>query len=318
VPLMNASLVVVKFHLNTSRNSLNLVESKKKERVRLRIFTALLIVALFLNAHTSHASSAGIHGCASPIPPPIPGSPVPAPAIPGRLLINEALSTPGSTWNCSEPNKTFSLSGDSWVELYNPQSQPYNLYAAHASFDTGPNTLPYYLPSGAAIAPHGYLVIFPAVYSGTRIIQADLRLIIAGVTIDQVNIPTLTTDQSFARIPDGSNFWRITNTPTIDTSNTSSQVIPAGSSPNQGTGGFGNATPTSAPITGTQTVWSTLQLPTPVATAISASNPTLTAVSTSTTSVNDGWDTPRRILLTTLAVALALMLFWCWRLFNTH
>ena len=177
--------------------------------MRLRILMVLLVVAFFLSIYPSHAS-ASIHRCASPIPPPVPGSPIPAPAIPGRLLINEVLSTPGSTWNCSESNKTFSITGDSWVELYNPQSQPNNLYAAHASFDTGPNTLSYYLPLGAAIAQHGYLVIFPAVYSGI-IIQANLRPVIGGVTIDQVNIPTLTTDRSFARIPDGSNFWQITN-----------------------------------------------------------------------------------------------------------
>jgi hypothetical protein len=164
--------------------------------VRLRFFTALLIVALFLNAHTSRASFASTHGCAPPIPPPVPGSPVPAPAIPGSLLINEVLSTPGSTWNCSELNQKYVFGDDAWVELYNPESQPYNLFAAHASFDTGPNTLAYYLPLGAAIAPHGYLVLFPAGYSGIRIIQANLRLVIAGVTIDQVNIPALPTDQS--------------------------------------------------------------------------------------------------------------------------
>jgi hypothetical protein len=94
--------------------------------------------------------------------------------------------------------------------LYNPQSQAYNLYAAHASFDTGPNTLPFYLPLGAVIAPHGYLVLFPSMFSGT-LIKANLRLIIAGVTIDQVTIPSLTIDQSYARIPDGSNSWQITN-----------------------------------------------------------------------------------------------------------
>jgi hypothetical protein len=42
---------------------------------------------------------------------------------------------------------------------------------AHASFDTGPNTLAYNLPLGAAIAPHGYLVLFPAGYSGIRSID---------------------------------------------------------------------------------------------------------------------------------------------------
>lgn len=38
------------------------------------------------------------HGCASPIPPPVAGSLVPAPAAPGSVLINEVLSLPGSTW----------------------------------------------------------------------------------------------------------------------------------------------------------------------------------------------------------------------------
>ena len=92
--------------------------------MRLRFFTALLIVALFLNATTPRALSASIHGCASPNPPPVPGSPATAPAIPGWLLINEVLLTPASTWNCSEPNGTFTPGRNAWVELYNPQSQP--------------------------------------------------------------------------------------------------------------------------------------------------------------------------------------------------
>jgi len=230
---------------------------------------------------------------------------------------------PGSTWNCSESGKTFSLSDDSWVELYNPQSQPYNLYAAHASFDTGPNTLPFYLPLGAVIAPHGYLVLFPSVFSGTLSIKATLRLNIAGVTIDQVNVPSLPTDQSYARIPDGSNFWQITNTPTIDSSNMASQVTPVASSTNQGSGGNGsggnsNTTSTPAPGTGTQPAWSNLQLPMQVtATSSTNSNPaTFTISPTPSAPVSNGWDTPHRILLTVLATALVLMLFWCWRLFR--
>ncbi len=283
--------------------------------MRLRFFTVLLI-ALFLNINTPHASSASIHGCAPPIPPPLPGSPVPAPAIPGILLVNEVLSMPGSTWNCSELNKTFSISDDSWVELYNPQNQPFNLYAAHASFDTGPNTFVYYFPFGAAIAAHGYLVLFPARYSDTPINGANLRLLIAGVIIDQVTVPTLPLDQSYARIPDGSNTWRVTNTPTIDASNMTSQVSPAPTSspPNQEPGGHGNASSTPTLATGTQPAWSNLQLPAQAATSTPDVNPSLI---TSPAPASDGWDTPRRILLTILAVALASMLFWVWRLFNT-
>ena len=289
--------------------------------MRLRILIALLVVALFLNTHTSHASPASIHGCAPLVPPPMPGSPLPVPAIPGKLLINEVLSLPGSKWNCSEPNNTYSINSDSWVELYNPQSQAYNLYAAHASFDTGPNTLPFYLPLGAVIAPHGYLVLFPSMFSGT-LLKTNLRLIVAGVTIDQINIPSLPIDQSYARIPNGSNLWQITNTPTIDASNSISQisppVSPTASSPNQGPSASGYATPTPAPIIGTQTVWSNLQFPTSVATTTPIAKPTAAYPSSLSSPVNDGWDTPHRILITTLIVALALMLFWCWRLFNTH
>ena len=296
--------------------------------MRLRFFLTLIIVTLFLNAHPSayisHASSANSHGCAPLIPPPVSGTPVPTPAIPGRLLINEVLSLPESTWNCSEQDKSFSINDDSWVELYNPQSQPYNLYAAHASFDTGPNTLPDYLPLGAAIAPHGYLVLFPSVFSGTLIIKANLRLMIAGVTIDQISIPTLPLDQSYARIPDGSNFWQITNTPTIDARNNASQlstqVSLTASSPNQDLAGSGYSTPTTLPVAGMQPVWSNLQFPTRVTAATAEMNSTPTTLTTSPTlsvPVNDGWDIHRRILLTVLMVALALMLFWCWRLFST-
>ncbi|HEX6109763.1 MAG TPA: hypothetical protein VFZ02_10170, partial [Ktedonobacteraceae bacterium] len=277
-----------------------------------------------VSAPISHALSGSIHACAPPIPPPVPGSPLPTPAIRGRLLINEVLSLPQSRWNCSEQDNTFSINNDSWVELYNPQSQPSNLYAAHASFDTGPNTLPSYLPLGAVIAPHGYLVLFPSVFSGTLIIKANLRLIIAGVTIDQVNIPSLPIDQSYARIPDGSNFWQITNTPTIDASNKASQLSPQGSptasSPNQGPASSGYSTPTTLPVAGMQPAWSNLQFPTRVTATNADVNSTPTRLTTSptlTVPVNDGWDIHRRILLTALMVALALMLFWCWRLFST-
>ena len=121
--------------------------------MRLRVSLALFLVTFFLISHfsvlISHASSASTHGCAPPIPPPVPGSPLPAPAIPDKLLINEVLSFPGSRWNCSEPQNTHSITNDSWVELYNPQSQAYNLYAAHATFEIGASSQPFYLPLGS-------------------------------------------------------------------------------------------------------------------------------------------------------------------------
>ena len=292
--------------------------------MRLRIFLALFLVTFFLINHfsmlISYASSASTHGCAPLVPPPVPGSALPAPAIPGKLLINEVLALPGSRWNCSEQRNAYSITSDAWVELYNPQSQAYNLYTAHATFDTGSNTMPFYLPLGAVIAPHGYLVLFPSMFSGT-LIKANLRLLIGGVTIDQIHIPSLPVDQSFARIPDGSNLWQITNAPTVDSSNNISQpgpsVSPTVSSPNQGPAGSGYATATPAFITGTQTVWSSLQFPNSVVIETPVTKPTAAYPSHLSPPVNDGWDTPHRILITTLIVALALMLFWCWRLFTS-
>ena len=285
--------------------------------MRLRFFTALLI-ALFLNTNAPQAFSASTHGCAPPVPPPVRGSPAPAPATPGILQINEVLSMPGSTWNCSEVNKTFSISDDSWVELYNPQNQPFNLYAAYISFNTGPNTSVYHFPLGAAIAAHGYLVLFPAIYSDTSIIGANLHLLIAGVTIDQVTVPALPVDQSYARIPDGSNTWRVTNTPTIDANNMAPQLSPTPpSSPNQEPGGYGNTGSTPTHATGTQPAWSNLQLPTQVDNSTSNVYPALITSPVPPVPTSDGWDTPRRILLTVLALALALMVSWCWRLFST-
>src|SRR5207253_5086491 len=149
----------------------------------------------------SHASPASTHGCAPLNPPPVPGSPLPAPAIHGKLLINEVLSLPGSRWNCSEPHNSYSITRDSWIELYNPQSQPYNLYTSHATIETGSGTTPFYLPLGSVIAPHGYLVLFPSMFSGT-LINTNVRLLIGGVTIDKINILSIPVVQSYARIQD--------------------------------------------------------------------------------------------------------------------
>ena len=293
--------------------------------MRLRLVLAAFLVLFFVTSQfstlISHASPVSTHGCAPLIPPSVPGSPLPAPAIPGKLLINEVLSLPGSRWNCSEPQNTYSITSDSWIELYNPQSQPYNLYAAHATFEIDSSTKPFYLPLGSVIAPHGYLVLFPSMFSGT-LINANVRLLIEGVTIDHINIPSLPVDRSYARIPDASNVWQITNTPTIDSSNNITQpgllVSPtvSSSSPSQGPAGSGYATSTSAPIIGRQIVWNSLQFPTPASILTPIPKPTVAYNSSLSTPVNNGWDTPNRILITTLIIALAVMLFWCWRLFT--
>jgi hypothetical protein len=213
---------------------------------------------IFLISHfstlLSHASSVSNHGCAPLIPPSVPGAPLPVPAIPGKLLINEVLSLPGSRWNCTEQKSTFSIKSDSWVELYNPQSQPYNLYTAHAIFVIGSSTTPFYLPLGSVIAPHGYLVLFPSMFSDT-LINTNIRLLMVSPTV---------------------------------------------SSPNQGPVGSGYANSTPTPILDTQTVWSSLQFPTPAVLATPVTKPTIAYHSPLSSPVDDGWDTPHRILITTV------------------
>jgi hypothetical protein len=110
------------------------------------------------------------------------------------------------------------------------------------------------------------------------------------------------------------------DTPTIDARNNASQLSPTASSPKQDIAGSGYSTPTSLPVAGMQPAWSNLQFPARVTAATVDVNSTPTRLTTSptlTVPVNEGWDIHRRILLTALMVALALMLFWCWRLFST-
>src|SRR5260370_21281611 len=100
------------------------------------------------------------------------------------------------------------------------------------------------------------------------------------------------SDYSYARVPDGSNNWQITNTPTIDASNIVSQVSPTPTSsssslPNLGSGGYVKATSTPTIISSTQPAWSNLQFSTPLASVTSTTDlasPTLTTPPTSSTS----------------------------------
>ncbi len=292
-----------------------------------RLFAISVTILLLLSFSTMHSYASTLaHGCAPTSPSPLPGSPVSPPSTPGIVLINEVLNNPGSTWNCSEPAGSYALMTDSWVELYNPQSQPFNLYAAHTNFDSGPNTATFHFPFGAAIAAHGYLVVFPDVYSGMLNAGTNLRLTIGGTAIDQVSVPALAIDTSYARIPDGSANWQITTNPTIDASNLSStQATPtpvstkrsgshgSGSSGGSSSGGNGYSSSTPTVVSGNQPGWAKLQMP-----ALASTTPVTTSpLATSPTSPTSAGDVPRRILLTALLVALALSLFWCWKLFKS-
>jgi hypothetical protein len=245
-------------------------------------------------------------------------------------MINEVLSNPKSTWNCSEPQGSYSQSTDSWVELYNPQSQPLDLYAARAqiSVDGGSNL--YLFPFGTAIAPGGFLVVFPLAGLHTYPpANWNVMLAFGGTIIDQVNLPTLVSDQSYARVPDGKANWQLVGQPTIDASNNASGQ-PVTATPTKtpsptktpkapkGTGSPGSTEANTPTNTGTQPAWGQLQLPpdtTPGTQPSAISPPAFNQ--NPPVAQNAALDSEHIALFATLLLLLCGVLAWCWRLFHT-
>lgn len=284
---------------------------------------SISVIALCVSITPLSLFAAIRHDCAPLTPPPVAGSLIAPPAQYGMLLINEVLTLPHSTWNCTESG-TYTPINDAWVELYNPQNQPFDLYSVHTSLDSGPNTNAFYLPLGSAIAAHGYLVVFPRTSEAFLSTEgAMLRLIINDVVIDEVNIPPLGADQAYGRLADGSSTWQVTSNPTINASNApAQQATPTPKPSNNSSGGYGgggNYTNTTSSanhkihVDGTQPGWSILQFPTSAYGTPAAPAPT--DVTATSPQPSDNMDIPHKVVLTLLAVALALTLLWGWRLF---
>lgn len=292
-------------------------------RLRLSFVVALLVLVLLTCLSALRPQSASsTHGCAPSIPPPVPGPLFPAPTTPGIVRINEVLNAPATIWNCLDQGK-FSYATDSWVELYNSTNQALDLSASHAAFNNNISPYPFYFPLGAAISAKGFLVLFPDARTNLLASGSNLTFTLNGITIDQLTIPTLAPEQSYARVPDGANTWLKTISPTIDASNsnTSPQRTPTPTSSSHsgtGSGSYGSGTvhTSSTPtlVNGTQPAWNKLQLPTSVPVSTATTSIPLTVSSPPVT--NSISDLPHRILLTILLVVLAFMLFWCWRLFR--
>jgi uncharacterized membrane protein YgcG len=250
------------------------------------------------------------------------------------------LMAPKTVWNCADIATGATPTSDTWIEIYNPQNSPYNLYAAQTVLDSGPNTNSYYFPFGSAIAAKGFLVLFPRTnYQFYSTETSTLRLIAGGVVIDQIVVPPLSDDQSYARVPDGSMNWQISSNPTIDASNNPVPATPthtpapsststSKSSGSQGYGGgsYSGSTYTgggSPVVDGVQPTWTSLHVPTTVAIQQgNAATPTTTGAvqptqPTQPTQPDNSLDLLHKIFLTILLVFLALVVFWCWKSFST-
>jgi hypothetical protein len=172
------------------------------------------------------------------------------------------------------------------------------------------------LPFGTAIAPHNFLAVFLYTLSPPFSSKmTEVRLLIGGTVIDEVNVPPLSGDESYARVPDGSPNWQIMNSPTIDASNNSTQLSvqetatprvhqDRGSSSNSN-GGVDNTSHTQE-IDGVQPGWNTLQFP---PTPSPASNTTQRRQTSGVVAQTDNSVGPlHKALLTAIVLALALTL----------
>lgn len=294
----------------------------------LSIAALLLFFSLF--ALTSPVSGAQQHGCAPDAPPPV-ASPAPAQALPGEVLINEILSQPKSRWNCSESSGVFSAATDSWIELYNPQTQPLDLYAARAELSLNGGSTSTLLPFGSAIAPQSFLVIFPLEHQAVASPASwNIILSIDSIIIDQVAVPQLQQDQSYARVPDGSTTWLYAGNPTIDSSNNSTDQpitptptkTPAGTKTPVSTA-TAQAQATIQPASvGTQPAWGQVQFPsdpTPTPSTITATDPSTQLLSQPQgppVAANNGPGGGAIALIIFFVLLLLGALFWCWRLFR--
>jgi hypothetical protein len=266
-------------------------------------------------------------GCVNPELPNNNNGTAAPPTTPGIVVINEILTFPQSQWNCTSPDdNTFNVK-NAWVEIYNPQNEPVDLYAAHASIDEGPGTDPYMLHVGSIITAHGFLVVFPFQYLSpdayTQLSSVRLQFT-PQVVIDQVSIPSLAPETSYARNPDGYDTWQITTVPTLGSSNqdttgtgqtgsdtgTHNRTIKQKATKTHSGRISNDEASTDTSTTGVQPTWSALRLPS------SASNNVTTQPrnsSLSPTTPADPFDLLKKTLLTLLVVAFFSALSW-WRL----
>lgn len=145
--------------------------------------------------------------------PAITQAPVPPPAAESKVVMNEIYSR-GTVDNLD------------WIELYNSGTTPVDI-GGYKIYDSGGNTNPekkMVIAAGTSIPAKGFFVIvtdidkslngFGLSSSGEEVWLEDKT----GKVIDNLVFPSMETNQSYSRIPDGGT-WAITNTITRGASN---------------------------------------------------------------------------------------------------
>lgn len=138
------------------------------------------------------------------------------------VVINEVCSNNFSA-ACDEKGKY-----PDCIELYNPGSQEIFLNDCFLTDDE--KDLKKYSLEGIRISPKGYAVVWLNKESGLRISKDGDEIFLTdslqGDYLDQVVVPSLSYDTSYARVKDGSDEWSVMS-PTLGSSNEEGEAIPA-------------------------------------------------------------------------------------------
>lgn len=145
------------------------------------------------------------------------------------VLLNEAMS--------SNANSIFDEDGDSsdWIELYNTSAAAVNLSGYFLS-DNVAKPGKWRFPD-ILLQPHSFLLVFASgknrydrseLHTNFKISSAGELLLLTsptGVTADSVWMPSLSSDQTFGRLPDGGRLWSRLSNPTPGLDNDGSTII---------------------------------------------------------------------------------------------
>ena len=192
-------------------------------RWRVRFLAIICLIGLLLSVAISSKTFVEAYNntcISSNAFPTVTGTPIVPNVDQPSVVLNEVLPSPHSGWNCAYQGAPGSPQ-NAWIELYNLLDQPLDLYGARTCIDTGPNTSQYCLSLGSVIPAHRFFTFFPYPAKNQSFPSSfsTLRLLLASTPVDQVNVPSLPNDVSYARIPDGTGKWQPDTNPTINASN---------------------------------------------------------------------------------------------------
>ncbi|BCL84395.1 hypothetical protein ccbrp13_68600 [Ktedonobacteria bacterium brp13] len=307
----------------------------KSSMVLYVLFLVLSVTIFFTTqANASTLVTQPSHSCLTANTPTPTGNPITLSAnVSGQILINEVLLRPGkASYQCN------SNAIHAWIELYNPQNQPVTFTKGSITFSDNTQSQQTNIQLANAIPAHGFYVLFFSMVEKGNVLEdaSTINLEIQGQQTESVTLPPLAVDQSYIRIPDGSNHWQITNNPTIGSKNSTVPFVsPTKKQPGTHIGmvtvtqqaskqtstrtrtsiGGGSAINTTA-TTRKQPQWQALRFPTQTITKPSSQYPLPPTAPQPTNRAETASDMPKKLAQSLFICTLFLLLHWSHRLFS--